>query len=605
MYYVADFETLTADAVAKLEHKPLSSYKLPGNPNGTREMWSAVWAWAVCPTTGPYDMSSVTTGTDIDSFFAYIDKITKDGDTVYFHNFTFDGTFILSWLIDHGYESVDYNPWNRWKKGYSLLSGELAGYYCLEVTLSKHHFKFVDSLKLLPFSVYEIGKSFGTKNKKLLIDYDRHSVVGAKLTKQEKEYVANDVLVVAEAIQKTYLDAGMTKITVGSNAMNDYIEMIGGKDSFRDVFPELDADTHNFISKAYRGGISYVKESIAGKKLEKKGIVLDVHSMYPSVMHSKSKNRYPYGQPHKFTGVPDFDNTKLWIAKVSIDAAVKKEHMPCIQIKKSGRFADNEFIKDTDGIVDIYVTSVDWEIIKAQYDIFSCAFIEGYWFDSKVGMFDHYIDKWYHVKSTTKGAEKQRAKLMLNSFYGKFATSTDTVNLIPYLDKNGILKHTRNHSDVDSVFIPVGAFVTAYARKKLIGVVQSNWNYFTYCDTDSAHLLCDVSQVKNAIITDSELNTWGVESEFVAAKYLRQKTYIEQAADGHMEVRCAGLPKSHPVQHSDKVVYEGPREHVTFDNFSFDYDFASDPIFNKCKLQKVRVRGGIVFVNGPFSIRER
>lgn len=53
------------------------------------------------------------------------------------------------------------------------------------------------------------------------------------------------------------------------------------------------------------------------------------------------------------------------------------------------------------------------------------------------GIFKEYIDKWITVKNeaTLSGNKGQRtlAKLMLNSLYGKFATSMDLQNKIPYL----------------------------------------------------------------------------------------------------------------------------------------------------------------------------
>ena len=37
-------------------------------------------------------------------------------------------------------------------------------------------------------------------------------------------------------------------------------------------------------------------------------------------------------------------------------------------------------------------------------------------------------------------------------------------------------------------YLPVGLFVTAYARKHIISYAQKNYDSFIYCDTDSLHL---------------------------------------------------------------------------------------------------------------------
>ena len=44
-------------------------------------------------------------------------------------------------------------------------------WYSITIKVNNHKISIRDSLKLLPFSVEKIGKSFGTKHKKLTIKY--------------------------------------------------------------------------------------------------------------------------------------------------------------------------------------------------------------------------------------------------------------------------------------------------------------------------------------------------------------------------------------------------------------------------------------------------
>lgn len=88
------------------------------------------------------------------------------------------------------------------------------------------------------------------------------------------------------------------------------------------------------------------------------------------------------------------------------------------------------------------------------------------------------------------------AKLMLNSLYGKFATSLDTKSKIPYLD-NGVLKFILGEKeDKKGLYIPIGSFITSYAREKTIRTSQAikdysiknyNKDLYYYSDTDSIH----------------------------------------------------------------------------------------------------------------------
>ena len=64
---------------------------------------------------------------------------------------------------------------------------------------------FIDSLKIIPFSVEEIAKSFNLPISKLKIDYNEYREIGHILSVEEKEYIKNDVLIVAKAL-KTIFD---------------------------------------------------------------------------------------------------------------------------------------------------------------------------------------------------------------------------------------------------------------------------------------------------------------------------------------------------------------------------------------------------------------
>ena len=55
-------------------------------------------------------------------------------------------------------------------------------------------------MKILNFSVDKIAKDFDLPVNKLELDYDTYRKVGHKLTKHEIEYIKNDVVIVAMAL---------------------------------------------------------------------------------------------------------------------------------------------------------------------------------------------------------------------------------------------------------------------------------------------------------------------------------------------------------------------------------------------------------------------
>ena len=75
-------------------------------------------------------------------------------------------------------------------------------------------------------------------------------------------------------------------MTQGSNALNNYKEIIG-KNMFNHLFPKLEYDIDKDLRKAYRGGFTYLNP-IYKEKDVKNGVVLDVNSLYPSLMYEKS-----------------------------------------------------------------------------------------------------------------------------------------------------------------------------------------------------------------------------------------------------------------------------------------------------------------------------
>ena len=82
----------------------------------------------------------------------------------------------------------------------------------------KHRDKSIerrDSLKLLPFTVERIGKSFKTKHQKLEMEYTGLRYAGCEIAPEEKKYIANDVLVVEEALDIMFKE-GHKKLTIGS-----------------------------------------------------------------------------------------------------------------------------------------------------------------------------------------------------------------------------------------------------------------------------------------------------------------------------------------------------------------------------------------------------
>lgn len=562
--YTADFETTT-------------------DPNDCR-----VWAMAVCEI-GNED--NIVYGNCIEDFFEWCNE--HRNTQLYFHNLAFDGAFIMDWLEKHDWEWIADAKEARMET-YTTLISNMNQVYCITLYYGKgFKVRIYDSLKIIPLSIKAIAKAYKLPILKGELDYEAYREVGHELTQVEIDYLRNDVQIAAMAL-KGHLDSGLTKMTAGSNALYDFKMLMGGTRKFRRAYPEITEDEDSFIRKAYRGGFTYVNPKYAGLDISD-GIVFDVNSLYPSVMYSCSGEVLPIGKPLQFFGdyenLPEFDKKRfnLWVCAVTCSFKVKPDHIPCIQLKGNNRFKQTEYIENSNGEVTFMTTSVDWKLINQQYDLENVTFLGGYAFQSNNYMFKDYVDKWIEVKNQAtiegNGGMRQIAKLMLNSLYGKFATRTTVIGRAPELGEDGVIRYVDLPPETrPGVYLPVGVFITAYARYKTITSAQAVYERFIYADTDSLHLIgTDIPD--NLHVDAVELGAWKHESTFYKAKFLRAKTYIEYEVGSETPtVHVAGMPASCHSQ-------------VDMDNFMFGAEYEG-------KLYTKRVPGGIVLIPDKMQIRE-
>lgn len=563
--YVADFETTT-------------------DINDCR-----VWAWAICNID---DIDDVLIGTTLDSFMEHIEH---HPDVYYFHNLKFDGEFIISWLFNHDfYHNTETHHLTR---SFHTLISSTGQFYSMDICFSKRGKKkacvveFRDSLKKLPMSVEAIAKAFNLPFRKLEIDYNAPRSKDHKLTPEEEAYITNDVKIVAQALSEQF-SHDLDRLTIGSDAFNWYKRIRSG---YNNLHPVIDLDIDSMIRKSYRGGWVYTNPKITGEMV-KNGIVLDVNSLYPSVMYDRC---LPVGAPIFFEDEYKNDPSHpLYIQFLTCHIKSKDGFLPTIQIKGNPYFMATEYITDSGGMVDLALTNVDMQLLYDHYDVEVLSFNGGYKFAYAKGIFCEYIDYWSGIKAKSTGGKRQLAKLMLNSLYGKFATNPDVTPKIPVMNEDGTISYKRGEETTrDPIYTPMGCFITAYARDVTIRAAQANYDRFLYADTDSLHLLGD--DIPSGIdIHPSRLGAWSEEARFDKAKYLRAKSYIEHVThigtaddngemymmptDPFLDVKCAGAPKD-------------AKQFMTFDNFKIGSSFEG-------KLRPQHVPGGIVLVPTTFTL---
>lgn len=265
----------------------------------------------------------------------------------------------------------------------------------------------------------------------------------------------------------------------------------------------------------------------------KNGVVLDVNSLYPSVMYEK---KLPFGEPVFFEGKYKEDKIyNLYIQMITCSFEIKKNKIPTIQIKNNhSYFIANEYLESSNKkTVCLVLTNVDLKLFLEQYNVYNLEYVAGWKFKSKQGIFKDYIDKWITRKNeatiTGNKGQRTRAKLMLNSLYGKFATSLDVQSKMPYLGEDEIVHYSFTKKEQkEGIYIPMGCFITAYAREKTIRTSQAIKDYsiqkygqdmYIYSDTDSIHTLLSIEELKQFCdIDDIRLRSLETRRKFYKSK---------------------------------------------------------------------------------------
>ena len=228
--WTADFETTT-------------------DPNDCR-----VWAWAMSEIGNPENFRY---GNSLSDFMNLFDTY-MDNPKIWFHNLKFDGSFIISWLLENGFEYIEDKK-DREAGTFTTLITDMGQFYTIEVyfQVGNHRVNkvtFYDSLKILNFSVEQIAKDFDLPIRKLEIDYQAYRAIGHTLTPEEVDYIRNDVEIMSRALNIMF-ENGLTKMTIGSDALSTYKKM---NQNFNHYFPQLDPEIDKEVRESYKGGFTYV-----------------------------------------------------------------------------------------------------------------------------------------------------------------------------------------------------------------------------------------------------------------------------------------------------------------------------------------------------------
>lgn len=553
--YCADFETTSE-----------TQYKRDGE--------TRVYLWKMLGVDSQFDR----TGTCIDTF---IDTLHELSDcTIYFHNLSFDGEFILWYLLKHGYTYEDELTNNN---SFNSIIDETGSIYMVTMMIDSHKIQLRCSYKLFPKSIKDIGEMVGIEKLNETHNYDELKDYKSieDIPQEEIDYITNDVRIMVELIR--YLkEKGVKGITMSSSAYKNWL-----KDKYMLCKNEMKKNTNEevveIVRKSYRGGITKVNPKYAGIEFNDV-ISFDVNSLYPSVMY---ENPMPVGDGKIYNTIEEGrrDRRSLFIVCVFVQYAKVREGRHAFIGNQSGfsyarKYSYDEVLENKMLYLWLDEFRLFELVYEGQYVIQKCVG----WKKANY-VFKDYIDRWYEVKRNAKNeTERSLAKLMLNSLYGKFGMNDNRVTKIPCAVGDNCIVYKTIDNNTTYYYKEVASYITSKARCKLASFMNRCGDNFLYCDTDSVYYIGhDIPDIFKDVVDSKKLGYWKYEGHYTRFKALKAKCYLKQLDDGTIERRIAGCPKE-------------CAELITFDNFQ------SGLKLTNAKRCKKKVEGGIIISTTDFTI---
>lgn len=461
---------------------------------------------------GVYDGERYLEFRTFDEFIYYL-KAFFQADEIYAHNGgKYDNRYLLEYL-----KGNDYKISNIFYINNGLI-------FTLELGSKK--FKFRDSFHLLPRKLSSISSSFEVKHIKREFDMNEWKERGHPITDELREYLKDDCRALYESLEvftKTF-DI-KPKLTIASTAFSVVLSTKYKNIPLRKILKNyMTKDQEDFVRGSYKGGRVEVFQRFAENVNS-----YDINSLYP---HAMQHFNYPFGKLYEQDG----ESFELLIKKGKLGIAECLIEAPDMNIPYLGVKYDDKLVfpvgrwKDT-------LTSL--EVVEARKRGYKIKILKGLIWNKKGRVFRVYVDTYYSIKSNSKGAKKECAKLFLNSPYGKFGQSR-TNKAIKTRDEMIKCGYSINEASFDGGYLysfdetsyqnrsinPVYAtFVTAYARHVLYEGIETVLNLggdVYYCDTDSIKTNI---KLPAEMIHSTDLGKWDFEGHYKESVFVSPKLY--------------------------------------------------------------------------------
>ena len=544
---------------------------------------------------------------------------------IYIYNLSFEWSFLLPALLEHGFTAVERLNDNSEKEFSSVTTKSVSSVWDIAIKFSKKHGRIIlkDLSKIYGGGLGVVAESFALDTQKGEIDYTLNRLHDYIVTQEEKEYCFKDTKIIIEILQKLNDDKDFWNVSsIASYSMKHLLKYGFPKTyrpyhEFRKMYPELDSEETDFLRKGVEGGITYATPKYQFLDIKSRVYHIDIHQAHP---FSAWKHLYPYGKGEYFKGEAPRGKISACRIRIGYDGVYLHSIIKLIGIQ---------------AIEDYEIVVWDFEIptMRKCYKNLRIKFIDGYAYKMRFLPWRKYYQENYSKRLEAKKRDDafntMRFKLLNNSSYGKLLEKPHNEIMLNYINSVGIIDSKVENKLAKDVkvnakytYLPVGSAIPARTRVYLVETaLKFGWERIVYFDTDSIFILWDeeVERVWNTQINQKdELGGWALEeiigrSLFSAPK--RYKTQLEgKESIKPSNIKAGGINFNDYLSHKykatiDKMMKEDPtltqREAITRLEIPFDEINIIDGAY---QVQRAfRCKGGtiIVFQEKEMSIQKK
>lgn len=534
---------------------------------------------------------------DLFKFFSY----KKRDQTIFFHNLSFDGVFILDFLGNQKFKLSINDEIGKEDKTFRIHRTTGSKIYMIDVTFKNKYKQLITlyfrcSLHILQKGVEALGKDIGNpkyteeqkEDENFHVREPMHDVrVFKKQNLDYCLYCQNDVKIVKKCLKEFYRpfydlldswgDADQFKALkqcITTAAISLRLQILRCESLGYDPLNSLYINNYKswaIMDKFTNGGLTTNNLDYIEQVLKEPIISIDLKSAYPAIM----ANKIPIGQMLYELPLDANENDYATFYELEYDWIAAKDHnIPLLKTwlveNDNPKGLRNYECERTN--YKTYLLKEEMEQLELLHDFKGKKIINTYYFRLEKYL-NEFIDEMFyykeHYKKLNQNAKSHGFKIGVNAAYGIHAKRLDFNSVKPRgwvneTDKDYVLNERINLNKKDChCYIPnvkmdaytpinfenwstfphkgIANYITAMTRVKLLkGIIHFGPNAFVYSDTDSLFLIRTPKE-KIEQYCSTGLGAWEIEKEYDKGLFIRSKLYMVEKDGKIIKKGSAGL----------------------------------------------------------------